>query len=279
MTIRQQIESQQIFTETEKCVVELIHDDPQSVSEMSIHTLAQAAYTSTPTVLRVCKKLGYDGFKAFKKALLLEIENEKHLDASIDASQPFRKYETPNRMVGALNTLYKESVGATASMLDLPVLSKMAGDIYSASRVFLYAIGDTKITCQLFANKLLKLNIYPIFATGNYQEKQETHNLRTDDYALFVSYKGLSKSFASCASELKRRGVKTGLITGNADSPLVSLSGSVILLPNTEEASNIATFHSQISIGFALNALYSLIYQKDYESHSRHKNLLDSTPR
>ena len=261
MTIRQQIESQQIFTETEKCVVELIHDDPQSVSEMSIHTLAQAAYTSTPTVLRVCKKLGYDGFKAFKKALLLEIENEKHLDASIDASQPFRKYETPNRMVGALNTLYKESVGATASMLDLPVLSKMAGDIYSASRVFLYAIGDTKITCQLFANK------------------QETHNLRTDDYALFVSYKGLSKSFASCASELKRRGVKTGLITGNADRPLVSLSGSVILLPNTEEASNIATFHSQISIGFALNALYSLIYQKDYESHSRHKNLLDSTPR
>lgn len=276
MTIRQQAEMQQQFTETEKCVANFILEQPQSISDMSIRDLAQITYTSTPTVLRVCRKLGFDGFKEFKKALLLELENEKHLSAQIDASHPFHKYETPSRIVGTLSSLYKESIESTAALLKLPEVSKVANDIYSANRLFLYAVGDSQITSRLFANKLLKLNIHPILAAENCQEMEETYNLRQDDYALFVTYKGMYQRFVSCAAVLRRRHIRTGLITCNAESQLASLCGTTILLPSTEQISKIATFHSQISIGFTLNVLYSLIYEKDFDQHKQHKDLLDS---
>ena len=276
MTIRQQLESPQIFTETERSVADYIRDFPQNISDMSIQALAQITYTSTPTVLRVCKKLGYDGFKSFKKALLLEIENEKNMKAQIDASRPFRKYETPSRIVGALSSLYADSVQATTAMLQLASLNKIAKDIFAAKRFFLYAVGDTGITCQLFANKLLKVNIYPILATRHNQELQETYNVRPDDYALFVTYKGMNKTLTSCAAALKRRRIRTGLITSNGESPLFRLCTETILLPNAESSSNIGTFYSQVSIGFVLNALYAVIYEIDYERHAQHKDALDA---
>lgn len=246
MTIRSQIETQNLFTASEKSVANYILERPQSISDMSIHDLAQVTYTSTPTVLRVCRKLGYEGYRQFKKALLLELENEKHLLTQIDASRPF----------------YKEVDG-------------VAQDILTADRFFIYAVGDTRITCSLFANKLLKLNIHPVFATENYQEMEETYNLKKGDYALFVSYKGMNERLADCAAVLKRRGIKTCLITCNAQSPLVPLCSALLLLPDTEKINKIATFHSQISIGFTLNLLYSLIYEKDYEGNKQHKEVLD----
>ncbi len=178
--------------------------------------------------------------------------------------------------MGSISSLYKEIIESTAAMLKLPEVSRIASEIFGANRLFLYVIGDTKITCQLFANKLLKLNMHPIFATENYQEMEETYNLKNNNYALFVTYKGMYHRFASCAAILKRRSVKTGVITCNADSPFVPLCTNMILLPNTEQFSKIATFHSQISIGFVLNVLYSLIYEKDYERHAQHKEVLDS---
>lgn len=165
---------------------------------------------------------------------------------------------------------------STAALLNIPVLSQTADQIFHARRLFLYAIGDTQITCRLFANKLLKLNIHPVLATENYQEMQETYNLTREDFALFVSYEGLYDWFFKCASVLRRRHIKSCVITGNSDSPLTSLCTDAILLPDSEGIVKIATFHSQISIGFVLNVLYSLIYSKDYKGYGQHKNVLDN---
>ena len=276
MTIRQTIESGALFTETEKSVAQYILDRPNDVLDMSIREFAQITFTSTPTVLRVCRKLGFDGYKEFKKALILELENEKHFVAQVDPSQPFRGFESPNQIVGSMAALYKESVESTAALLNISALSQVADQIFHARRLFLYAIGDTQITCRLFANKLLKLNIHPILATENYQEMQETYNLTREDFALFVSYEGMYDWFMKCASVLKRRRIRSCVITGNSDSPLTGLCANTILLPDREGIIKIATFHSQISIGFVLNVLYSLIYSKDYEGYGQHKNVLDN---
>lgn len=276
MTIQQTIESGNLFTETEKSVTRYIMNRPEDILDMNIREFAQVTFTSTPTVLRVCRKLGFEGYKEFKKALIVELENEKHFVRQVDPSRPFRRYETPTRIVGTMTTLYNQSVASTAAMLNMAEMVQTAETIFRSKRLFIYAVGDTQITCRLFANKLLKLNIYPIIATENGQEMEETYNLKREDYALFVSYKGLYNRLISCATILRRRGVKSCVITSNQDSPLVSACTNKIFLPDTEDISKIATFHSQISIGFVLNVLYSLIYGIDYEGHDRHKEILDT---
>lgn len=275
MTIREKIQAEHSFTERENQVATYMLAQPLQVADMNIRELAQCTYTSTPTVIRVCHKLGFDGFSEFKRALLLELEQEKHVRTRIDASHPFARYETPNRIVGALHSLYAECVESTATLLDVPAATRMAAEMFQAKRLFLYAVGDTQITCQRFANKLVKLNRYPIFVTHNYQELAETRNIRPEDYALFVTYKGRNEQLLTCAHILKRRGVPRGLITGNGAGAMVPLFPAVLTLPNTEQGSNIATFYSQIAIGFTLDVLYSLIYEMDYERHTRHKEMMD----
>ena len=274
--IRQKIQSRTIFTEAEKSVAGYILEKPQDVLDMGVRDLAQATFTSAPTVLRVCRKLDCAGFNELKKALLIDLENEKHFPAEVDASIPFLKSEKPNRIIGSLSSLYKESVESTAAMLKVPEVSQIADNIVHANRLFLYALGDSQITCRLFANKLLKLDIHPILAAENGQEMEETYNLRQDDYALFVTYKGIYPRFVSCAAILKRRKVKSGVITCNAESPLVTLCANTIQIPDAEQVRKIASFQSQISLGFALNVIYSFIYESDYERHERHKSVLDA---
>lgn len=276
MTIRQQISTKQIFTETEKSITAYILERPQDISDMSIRELAQVTYTSAPTVLRVCRKLGFNGFNEFKKALLIELENEKHINENIDVSKPFYQYESPSRIIGSLSSLYKECVEATSAMLNLSELMQLADAMYSAHRIFIYAVGDTQITCRLFANKLIKLNIHPILAAENNQAIEETYNVRKDDIALFVTYKGVNQMLKPCAAVLNHRKIRSGLITCNPKSPLATFCSDIILLPPMEHLDKIATFYSQISIGFVLNVLYSLVYEKDYEQHERHKKVLDS---
>ena len=165
MSIQETLETYDQFTETEKAVTRYILERPGDVLDMKIRDLAQVTYTSAPTVLRVCRKLGFDGYKEFQKELMLELENEKNFSSQVDASRPFRRAETPGRIVGTMTGLYKESIDSTAAMLRLQDMSKVAGQIFHARRIFIYAVGDTQITCRLFANKLLKLNIHPIMSS------------------------------------------------------------------------------------------------------------------
>ena len=56
MTIQQAIETEALFTETEKGVTQYILTRPHDVLDMSIRDLAQVTFTSAPTMLWVATK-------------------------------------------------------------------------------------------------------------------------------------------------------------------------------------------------------------------------------
>lgn len=56
-----------------RSLAENIGRDPHAASVCSIRDLAAASHTSASTVVRFCRKLGYDGYKEFQRELVYEL--------------------------------------------------------------------------------------------------------------------------------------------------------------------------------------------------------------
>lgn len=255
------------FTDSQQNVINYIQNNPEKIIYMSIQDLAQETYTSNATIIRICRKLGYKGFKDFKFAFIKEIESQKYIHQSIDFSAPFYQQESISEIINNIGSLYKESIDLINSQLDIPSLEKIVNTLIQSKRLFIYAIGDSKITAMTFVNKLMKINYYPILATENYEEIPMSYNVTSNDCALFLSYSGNHYTYKACLQTLKKKHCQTIAITAHKNSILYKYCDYQLLIPDKEDDQKIATFYSQLTFHYILSIIYSLIYAKDYTKH------------
>ena len=57
----------------ERGIVQLVLKAPEKILEYNSHQLAEAAFSSPATVVRLCKKIGFSGYKAMQQALIRDL--------------------------------------------------------------------------------------------------------------------------------------------------------------------------------------------------------------
>ena len=76
------------LTIQEKYLVDYILGNPDDILQKNINELAQLSYTSTATVSRLCKKLGFKGYKDFKYQYAAEYSHLLELKSDLEI-EPF----------------------------------------------------------------------------------------------------------------------------------------------------------------------------------------------
>lgn len=66
-------EHKQFASPAERNIIDYVQGNPREASMQSIQSLAEATYTSPSTVVRLCRKLGCDGYKEFRRELIYEL--------------------------------------------------------------------------------------------------------------------------------------------------------------------------------------------------------------
>lgn len=262
MGILEKLEQQQNFTQTEQVIANYLLDHRENLSHITIQELAQATYSSNATLIRFCKALGYAGFREFRVALVKELEASKYTVSTIDYTRPFRAAEPTETVVNRIYSLYKTTMDQAQSQLDLEVLEQMANCLMEADRIFLFGIGDAKLTLRSFMNKLIKINYFPVLATENSEERAISQHITKRDCALFVTYHANQPNYPACLELLKKNHVPILLLTANPDSDLFKASKLHILVPDLERSDKIATFYSQLTFEYLLNLIFALIYRR-----------------
>lgn len=265
------------FSPAEQQVADYLKNQPWKAAGMTIRDIAGEAFVSPATVLRVARKCGYDSWREFAAGLLLYAESAKQQPVSVNMSRPFGMQGSSAAIVSSIKSLFEQTVQEAAALISLEDLEEAASMLSAASRVFVFAIGDSSLTARSFMNKLVKVNIHPILATEYGQEIEESHNMQPGDMALFVSYHGQSQSLAHCSSILNSKGIPAILVTGEGSNPLVETCTLVLPVPAHEKLRRIANFHSRIGMEFVLDVLFSVFYQQNYSRFERHKSLLDAS--
>ena len=93
MTILEQMQTEGDFTDTEKNIIQYILSDPSSLKEGTIGNIAQNTYSSNATIVRLCKKLGFQGIRDFRQAFLVELESNKYIVNSVECTRSIRNKE------------------------------------------------------------------------------------------------------------------------------------------------------------------------------------------
>lgn len=94
MSLIDNLSNEKLFTKSEIEVINFIKENPNLVLNMTIGELANQTFSSNTTIIRICKKLGFNGFRDFKIEYLRNIESLKYLNNETDFTLPFQENGT-----------------------------------------------------------------------------------------------------------------------------------------------------------------------------------------
>ncbi|WP_164848065.1 MurR/RpiR family transcriptional regulator [Lacticaseibacillus hulanensis] len=266
MLITEKLEAAVDFTPVDSTIANVILADPHQVTGLTVQELASKANCSHSAVVRLCKKLGYTGYRDFTLTLLREISAATESDA--DVNFPFGAHDTLRDAAEKLATLGQASIAAAQQHLDMPILVRAVQTLIHAHRIFLYGHGDSSLAVQSFANKLNKIDIYPVLADLLGESNWNSTNATEADCALLVSYRGQSHSHLQVMRYLKQRHVPTILITGRPQSSMAKLATACLEVPGDEyDFMKMGTIASQSAIDYLLTVLFAGIYSHNYDDN------------
>ena len=91
MSIMTQLEFELDFSSSEKTIAKYILDNGEDILNLSVKELAKQTYTSPATIVRLCRKLGLNGYGDFKIKYSAELQYDLHHTDRIDVQFPFFK--------------------------------------------------------------------------------------------------------------------------------------------------------------------------------------------
>jgi DNA-binding MurR/RpiR family transcriptional regulator len=266
MLIMEKLQAQVDFSPTDQAIAAVIMVDPGAAVGQSMQELGDRAHSSHSAVNRFCKRLGFTGYRAFTLALQREVSQARVTPS--DANFPFVAGDTLREATAKLTTLSVDAITNAQQRLEMPQLVRAVQLLAHAHRIFLYGHGDSSLLVQGFANKLSKINIYPVFADQFGESNWNSTNTTRDDCALLVSYRGQNRAYVQTMQYLRGRGVRTILITGRPDSPMAKLADVCLETPGDEyDFMKIGTITSQLAGEYVLNLVYAGIYAQNYDDH------------
>ncbi|MBR4471802.1 MAG: MurR/RpiR family transcriptional regulator [Erysipelotrichaceae bacterium] len=274
MTITEALETQENFSDSEKEIADFILKEREKVLEMSAHDICDETYTSTSSIVRLCRKIGLDGFKEFKIKYAAELERRvDHMD-DIDPDFPFEKNDTALDIAQKMDVLMVNNINASYDMMTKQAkeLQKAAKLITRARRVLITGMGDSYLKAQVFQSNMIKIDRIVLLCNISGDQSSLADIMTPVDCAIVVSYSGNTRAVYEIVEVLRKRGVPMVAITSDPDSMIGKAASIILQMPKKEQAwDKQATFASQAATEYFLNVLYSYIYVMDYDANNKQR--------
>lgn len=241
-------------TRTERNIVDFIRTHPERVVSMTVRELAAETFSSTSSVMRVCKAVGLRGYRELRIALLLEIADvsrgSRHREGTLT------KDDSIEEIVSKVVTHSIQSLEDTEKLIDVRDVGRVARLIESAGRVLLFGMGSSSHVAEDLLLKLLRLDKTCLHHADAHSQLLLAHNSRPDDLAIIFSYSGRTAEMIDCLRALRSNGTTVVAITRLGGSP-ISAEADICL----NVAANESLFRSgAMSSRLAQLAIVDVIY-------------------
>lgn len=235
------------LSQKEQAIADYVLENPKMVSHSSISDLATELDVADSTIFQFTKKIGYNGFKDFKMAMLMQ-ENDL---SAISFHENIQKDDSELTMAQKVFESNITSLADTKKLLQEENLKAAVDIIDSSNRLYLFGVGGSEIVATDTYHKFLRSPI-PVYHSSDYHiQLMEASLLTPDDCAILISHTGRSKETIFIAETVKKLGAKAIVITSQISSPLAKL-GDVTFISVSEEtefrSEALASRISQLSI-------------------------------
>ena len=230
-------EASPAFSVTLQSAAQFILESPELVEQLSIRELAQRAYVSPSTILRLCTATGYAGYKDFRRAVSQELLlRQQNLEQE---KQELGRSDTLEEVVNKVTYRNILSLEQTRELLDLESLRNSIQLLKKARFTYLFGMGASLCAAKDAYLKFLRIN-KPCFVNEDWQSQLvQARNAGPQDLAIVFSYSGQTTEMIECMKVLKENGTPIIAVTRCVHSPVSSMADQ-----NLYTAANEAIFRS-----------------------------------
>ncbi|SMX27497.1 DNA-binding transcriptional repressor RpiR [Pelagimonas phthalicica] len=247
-------DKQSELTGAERRLTAVLLDDSLVPGLQSVTKLAESAEVSTPTIIRLARKLGFEGFPDFQNAIREEI--------AARMKEPLAKLEEPSsansdHIVSRFALAVSRNINATIDRLDPEEFDRVAAALADPNRA-LYVLGGriTRSNAHYFFNHLqiIRPNVHLLDSSPSVWPQSL---LDMDERATLIVFdiRRYEKELERLASLVVGQGANIVLFTDQWGSPIEKYAAhtfrSLVEVPSS--------WDSTLSINFLIEALVAAI--------------------
>lgn len=149
-----------------------------AVQTMNIRTLASNCFVSTTTILRLVRKLGFDGYRDFQDSLKLAM----HMEAQQNIPSSLWKE--------SFNKNYLGDIVESFRVIPTSMVERLCTRMHSATRVYCFGSDLDQIIASYAYNVLIRLGISACHPQSAAEIAAAAREVRDDDLLLCFSASG-----------------------------------------------------------------------------------------
>lgn len=188
----------------------------EQIPNISINDLADLCYTSPATISRFCKDLNCRNFATFKKemAIALEIAHDE-IHFSYDDEKTIE--EDPQYLVNKVYDDTKRSLELGQDHTNIKDIDEICKLLHDSSQVFMIGYQFSRIACQDFQLKMLKLEKFLYAFANKGDEVQRLDLIEENDLVVIVTVRARKELIDSLVSRIKKQKGRILIVTMNKD--------------------------------------------------------------
>lgn len=251
-------------SQAEKAVVRYIQEHPNEAAGMSVHQMAEKTYSSASTIMRLCRKNGFKGYKEMQKSLVYELAIRK--ESNRWQMQEIGVKDSLEEIVNKVTYKNIASMEDTRKLVDLEILEECVNLLEKAHRVCLFGMGSSMLVAKDMYLKLLRLNKDCSTSEDWHSQLLQAKNMTEKDLAIIISYSGMTEEMESCAKVVKEQRAPLIVISRLSDSPLTKMADYNLRVAASEVVFRSGAMSSRISMLGIIDMLFAAYVNRNYDA-------------
>lgn len=212
------------LTKSEKIIAEYILGNPMAIIRYSLTHVAKESKSSNTAIIRLCQKLGYQGFSEFKFSM-----SRAALSDTRYAAAP--QSQDAQSSMSAIVAQYVNYLNQMAAETDMEELKNIAFLICRTARTAIMGVNRTAFSASQLSYRLSKLGLANYLVTDRVIMTDYMEIFGPGDVCLIFSISTTSINYKEIVQRLKKNGASVVLFTMNASTPLKKMCDHFICLP------------------------------------------------
>lgn len=226
---------------------------------LPLKLVADQSGVSEAMVVKTAKKLGFDGFRELRAALV----EYKRLP-SVDLHQELTLEDTAQTIVQKVFRTSIQALEETLAILDIAAFEKAAALIHSSRQLDFYGLGGSAQIARDVAHKFLRIGIRASVFDDTHMMAMSANLLGPGDLAIAFSHSGRSSGLVDAVQLARANGAGVIAISNYDTGPLADMAD--VVLCSTAQGSpltgeNAAARIAQLNI---MDAVFVAVAQKGY---------------
>jgi len=244
----------------EKRVATFIKNYPEEVIKLPINVLAEKVGVSVSTIIRLCRRIGINGYTDLKIDITRDLAlNYKETYSEINSN------DSIPLLLNKVQQLFSQTISNTFKILSISALKEAYLNIINSDSVLIIGAGGTAALAKLLNHKLLKLEINSQWSDDFSLIPLLINKIGKNEVLFVLSHSGSTNVVYDAVVMAKKKGCKIIILTNYLQSPMAKKSDIVLATGLDEQplgSEGVTTRIAQMSIIEVLCLLIELKKQE-----------------